>query len=94
MRRRYGDCQRADGNCAACPLVSNGKDCHGKPIAKLAWARMAARMDQPTLAERSGVNIRQIQRTEAGEADAGNMTARNLLAIADVLGVDPRELFD
>ena len=37
-------------------------------------------------------NIRQIQRVELGEAEAGNLTAKNLIAIADALGVDVREL--
>lgn len=49
-------------------------------------------LSQQQLADASGINIRQIQRVELGEAEAGNLTARNLLAIADALGVDPREL--
>ena len=49
-------------------------------------------MTQQELAKLSGVNVRQIQRVELGEADAGNLTAKNLLAIADALGVDAREL--
>lgn len=92
MRRRYGDCERIDGNCSACSLVNYGRDCHNRPITKLAWARMAAEMDQPTLASKSGVDIRMIQRIESGEKDAGNLTARNLLALAEALGVEPREL--
>ncbi len=92
MRRRYGDCQRDDGNCAVCSLVSRGLDCHNRPIVPLAWSRMAAELDQPTLAERSGVNLRTIQKVESGEAEAGNLTARNLLALADALGVDPHAL--
>ena len=44
------------------------------------------------MAEASGVNIRQIQRVELGEAETGNLTARNLIAIADALGVDVRSL--
>ena len=51
-----------------------------------------ANMTQAQLAEASGVNVRQIQRVELGEAEAGNLTAKNLLAIADALGVDAREL--
>lgn len=51
-----------------------------------------AEMTQASLAKKSGVNIRQIQRVELGEADAGNLTARNLIAIADVLGVNPKDL--
>ena len=55
-------------------------------------ARIAAGMTQKDLAKASGVNSRQIQRLELGEADAGNLTAKNLLAIADALGVDPHDL--
>ena len=58
----------------------------------LRTARLAAGLTQQQLAKLSGVNPRQIQRVELGESDAGNLTARNLLAIADALGVDPREL--
>lgn len=55
-------------------------------------ARLAAGLTQKQLAKLSGVNSRQIQKVEAGEIKAGNMTASNLLAIADALGVDPRRL--
>lgn len=56
--------------------------------------RLAAGLTQQQLADRSGVNIRQIQRVEFGTSDAGNLTARNLLAIADALGVDPHSLIE
>lgn len=92
MRRKYSDCQRADGNCTVCSLVSYGRDCRNRPITKLEWARRMAGMTQAELAAKSGVNIRQIQRVEIGEAEPGNLTAQNLLAIADALGVDIREL--
>jgi transcriptional regulator with XRE-family HTH domain len=49
-------------------------------------------MTQQELAEASGVNVRQIRRVEIGEAQAGNLTAKNLLAIAKVLNVDPESL--
>ena len=92
MRRKYGDCQRADGNCAVCALVSYGRDCHNNPITKLEWARLAAGLTTAELAEKSGVNIRAIQKVESGVAQAGNLTAKNLLAIADALEIDPRGL--
>lgn len=92
MRRKYNDCQRADGDCTVCSLVNYGRDCHNRLITKLEWARRMAGMTQAELAAKSGVNIRQIQRVELGEAEAGNLTARNLLAIADALGVDMRAL--
>ena len=92
MRRKYADCQREDGDCTVCSLVNYGRDCHNRPITKLEWSRRMAELTQAQLAEASGVNIRQIQRVELGEAEAGNLTAKNLLAIADALGVDAREL--
>lgn len=92
MRKKYADCQRADGNCTACSLVNYGRDCHNRPITKMEWSRRVAGMTQAELAEASGVNIRQIQRVELGEAEAGNLTAKNLIAIADALDVDIRRL--
>ena len=92
MRKKYADCQRADGDCTACSLVNYGRDCHNRPITKLEWSRRMADMTQAKLAEASGVNIRQIQRVELGEAEAGNLTAKNLIAIADALDVDIRRL--
>lgn len=92
MRRKYGDCQRADGDCTACSLVNYGRDCHNNPITNLEGYRRAAGLSQKELSEASGVNIRQIQRVELGEAEAGNLTAKNLLAIADALGVELRRL--
>ena len=61
---------------------------------KLKTARANAGMTQQRLADASGVNIRQIRRVELGTSEAGNMSARNLLSIADILEVDPRELIE
>ena len=55
-------------------------------------ARIASGLSQQQLSDLSGVNVRQLQRVELGESEAGNLTAKNLLSIADALGVDPREL--
>ncbi len=92
MRKKYADCQRADGDCTICPLANYGLDCHNRPITKLEWSRRVEGMTQAELAEASGVNIRQIQRVELGEAEAGNLTAKNLISIADALHVDIRRL--
>lgn len=92
MRKKYADCQREDGDCTLCSLVNYGRDCRNRPITKLEWSRRMAGMTQAQLAEKSGVYIRQIQRVELGEAEAGNLTAKNLLSIADALGVDVRDL--
>lgn len=92
MRRKYGDCQRQDGNCTLCSLVNYGRDCHNRPITKLEWARQGAGLTQKQLADAAGVNIRLVQKVEGGEAAPGNLTAKNLLALADALGVDPHDL--
>ena len=55
-------------------------------------ARNAAGLTQKELADKAGINIRQVQKLESGEILAGNLSARNLLSIADALGVDPRDL--
>ena len=92
MRRKYGDCQRADGDCTVCTLGSYGHDCRNKPITNLEWARRKKHMSIGELSTRSGVNARQIQRIEQGEGKMGNVTLTNALALADALGVDVREL--
>ena len=58
----------------------------------IADARMSAGLTQQQLADKAGVGLRLIQKVEGGEAKAANLTARNLLAIADALGADPRRL--
>ena len=92
MRKKYADCKKTDGNCTTCSLASYGRDCHNRAISRLEWSRRMAELTQASLAEKSGVNVRQIQRVELGEAEAGNLTARNLIAIADVPGVDVKSL--
>lgn len=54
--------------------------------------RRAANITQKELSERAEINVNQIQKLERGEIIPGNMTARNLIAIADALGVDPHLL--
>lgn len=92
MRKKYADCQREDGDCTVCSLVNYGRDCRNRPITKLEWSRRMAGLTQAELASRAGVNIRQIQRVELGEADAGNLTAKNIIALSDALGVDVKGL--
>lgn len=92
MRRKYADCQRDDRDCTLCSLVKYGRDCHNRAITKLEWHRRMAGMTQAQLADKSGVNARQIQRVELGEADVGNLTARNLVALADALDMDAKHL--
>lgn len=44
------------------------------------------------LSSLSGVSVTQIQAVETGKSDPGNMSSRNLLAIAKALNADPYEL--
>lgn len=90
--KRYQDCIRTDGMCGICSLVSNGLDCHSNRINGVLWNRTALEMTQRELAEKSGVNIRQIQKYESGEYDAGNMTLKNAVAIAKVLECSTEDL--
>ena len=92
MRKKYADCQREDGDCTLCSLVSYGRDCRNRPITKLEWSRRMAGLTQAELSKQSDVNIRQILRVELCEAEAGNLTAKNIIALADALGVDVRSL--
>ena len=90
--KRYQDCIRTDGMCGVCALVSRGLDCHNAKINSLLYRRTMLEMTQRELAEISGVNIRQIQRYEAATSEAGNMTLKNAVAIADALECDVRDL--
>lgn len=55
-------------------------------------ARKAAGLTQQELADRSGINVRQIQRIENGEDQIGSITLANAIKLADVLGVHVRDL--
>lgn len=51
-------------------------------------------MTQKELAEKSGVNIRQIQRYESDSSDIANMTAKNAEAISSALGCTINDLLN
>ena len=92
MKRRYQDCIRTDGMCGVCSLSSRGLDCHNNKISSILYNRSVMGMTQRELAEKSGVNIRQIQKYESGEYDARNMTLRNAVALARVLECSTEDL--
>lgn len=93
------------GHCEIC-LASNGRsallvtskgmkglkevsESQPKPIKQL---RIESGLTQQQLADIVGINISQIQKLESGERKIENVTAKNFMAIADALGVDPKEL--
>lgn len=90
--KRYTDCIRTDGMCGICSLSSRGLDCHNNKINSVLYNRSIMGMTQKELAEKSGINIRQIQKYESGEYDIGNMTLENAIALADALGCEMRDL--
>lgn len=92
--KRYQDCIRPDGMCGLCSLVNRGLDCHNNKINGLLYQRSSMEMTQKELAEKSGVNIRQIQRYESGTSGCENMTLKNAIAISDVLECDVRDLVE
>ncbi len=90
--KRYEDCIRTDGMCGICALASCGMDCHNNRINGILYQRTSMEMSQRELSEKSGVNIRQIQRYENSTSDVGNMTLRNALSIASALECDVKDL--
>lgn len=54
--------------------------------------RAAIGLSQLKLSDKSGVNVRQIQKYESGEYDVGKMMLKNAIALADALECDVREL--
>jgi len=56
--------------------------------------RQAAGMTQAALAEKSGVNIRQIRKIELGEIKIRNITLQNAARLAGALGVSIEALLE
>lgn len=52
-------------------------------------ARQSAGLTQKQLADQTGINIRQIQKVEAGDIKLSNLTAANYIRLCQVLSLDP-----
>ena len=63
-------------------------------MANLKELRTLCGMTQKELAERSGINIRQIQKYESGEYALNNMTAKSARSISEALGCTIEELIE
>lgn len=61
-------------------------------ISPLLCLRFHRGLSQKQLADKSGIDIRRIQRIEAEEISLPNITGASLIALADALKVDPRIL--
>lgn len=53
-------------------------------------ARQSGGLTQKQLADKTGINIRQIQKVEAGEIKVSNLTAANYIHLCRVLRLDPQ----
>ena len=56
--------------------------------------RKAAGLTQKQLSDLTGLHTTQIQKLESGESQLANLRAKNFIALADALGVDPHELLN
>lgn len=92
--KRYKNCIRPDGLCGACSFSNRGNDCHNNKINNLLYQRSLIGLTQSALAEKSGMNIRQIQRYEGETSDLGNMTLRNALSLAKALDCEVTDLYE
>ena len=92
MRRKYKDCQRSDGNCALCPLVVDGLDCHGEHIGTVELQRLRLNLTQKELSERAGIDLRRVQRIEKGEISVENLTLGIAVKLADALEIGVLDL--
>ena len=78
--------------CGMCSMVDMGRDCHANKLNGVIFHRTRLGMTQKELAEKAGINIRQVQKYESGEYDIGNMTLKNALSISEALKCDVRDL--
>ena len=61
-------------------------------MAELKELRKFMNLTQKELAEKTGMNIRQIQKLEKGEIDVNNITAKNAQALSSALGCSVEEM--
>ena len=78
--------------CGICSLVNHGRDCHNNRINGVLYQRTAMEMTQKELAEKTGINIRLIQKYESGESSTGNMSLKNAILLADALECKVKDL--
>lgn len=56
--------------------------------------RTAAGLTQAQLADKAGMNIRQIQKLERGDIAPGNLTLKNAVGLAKALGIAAEQLLE
>lgn len=63
-------------------------------MASIKEARKFMGFTQKELSEKSGINLRQLQKYESGECNVNNMTAENAKKLSDALGCTIGQLLD
>ena len=83
-----------DFDCRECNLSNYGMDCHNRKIyfSKIKSAREVRGWSQPQLAEKAGISVRTLQNYERGARDPAKAEAWIIIALAEALGVEPKEL--
>jgi len=67
---------------------------NAKAISKLKWAREMRGYSQQSLADATGVNVRNIRAMECGQIDINKAYASTVYKLATALGVTMEELLD
>lgn len=67
---------------------------NAKEISKLKWARELKGYSQQSLADATGVNVRNIRAMECGQIDINKAYASTVYKLATALGVTMEELLD
>lgn len=67
---------------------------NAKEVSKLKWVREMKGFSQTSLADASGVNVRNIRAMECGQIDINKAYASTVYKLATVLGVTMEELLD
>lgn len=60
-------------------------------MSMIGYFREVKNMTQKELADKTGINIRQIQKYESGEYNPENITLKNAVALADALDCEPKD---
>jgi DNA-binding XRE family transcriptional regulator len=80
-----------DQICEAYDKMVAELEAQNTPPSSLKELRLAAELTQQQLAHFAGMSVSQIQKIEAGTAKMENITLKNAVALAKVLGVAPQD---
>ena len=82
--------KKASGRKYGVPQIT----ANAKEISKLKWAREMRGYSQQSLADATGIHVRNIRAMESGRIDINRAYASTVYKLATVLGVKMEELLD